>query len=92
MGKVAIYIDEAVWKSFKEEVLRKYGTTRGVSKEIESLIESYSVRDALIKSLNNLSETYGFRASGKVKEDRPESKISAAEVLREMRDERAGLS
>ena len=50
------------------------------------------MRDALIKCLNNLSETYGFRASGKVKEDRPESKISAAEVLREMRDERAGLS
>jgi tRNA nucleotidyltransferase/poly(A) polymerase len=92
MGKVAIYIDEAVWKSFKEEVLRKYGTIRGVSKEIESLVESYLVRDALIKCLNNLSETYGFIASGKVKEDRPESKISAGEVLREMRDERAGLS
>jgi hypothetical protein len=85
MGKVAIYIDEAVWKSLKEEVLRKYGT-------IESLIESYLVRDAVIKCLNNLSETYGFIASGKVKEDRPESKISAGEVLRGMRDERAGLS
>ena len=58
MGKVAIYIDEAVWKSFKEEVLRKYGTTRGVSKEVESLIGSYSVRDALIKCLNNLSGVY----------------------------------
>ncbi|MCW3134010.1 MAG: hypothetical protein N2V78_06770 [Methanophagales archaeon] len=46
----------------------------------------------MIKCLNNLSETYSFIASGKVKEDRPESKISAAEVLREMRDELAGLS
>ena len=92
MEKVAVYVDEAMWRSFKEEVLRKYGTTRRLNKEIEGLIESYSVRDAMIDCVNYLSGTYGFISSEDVKKDRPELKSSAGEVLREMRDERGGLS
>lgn len=92
MGKVAVDIDERIWRSFKEEILRKYGTIGRLNKEIEILIASYLARDAVIERLKYLSGTYGFISSEDVKKDRPELKISAGEVLRKMRDERADLS
>lgn len=92
MGKVSVDIDDRVFRSFEEEIVRKYGTTRKLNKEMEGLIVSYLARDAVIECLKYLSETYGYISSEDVQKDRPESKSSAGEVLREMRDERAGLS
>jgi len=88
--KVAIYVDDKIWKKFKEEVLRRHGTTRVLSKEVQNLIESYLTSDSMIKFLEKFGAT--FISSEDVKKDRPKLKISAGDVLREVRDKRAGLS
>ena len=92
MGEVAVNIDDGIWKSFEVEILKKYGTTRRLNKEIEVLIASYLAKDAVIECLEYLLETYGVISLEDVKKERPESKSSAGKVLREMRDNRVGLS
>jgi NADH:ubiquinone oxidoreductase subunit E len=91
MGEVAVEIDERLWKSFEGEILKKYGTTKRLNKEIEKLIASYLAKDAVIECLKYLSGTYGFIPLEDVKKERPELKSSAGRVLREMRDDRVGL-
>ena len=88
--KVAIYVDDETWRRFKEEVLRKHGTIRMLSKEVQSLVESYLADDVIMKSLKKFGT--GFISSEEVKKDRPRLKVSAGEVAREVRDRRAGLS
>ncbi len=85
--KVAVYVDDEAWSRFKEVVLRKYGTTRMLSKEVQRLIDSYLAND-IEKFLRKFSS--GFISSEDVKKNRPELRISAGKVIREMRDE-AGL-
>ena len=92
MGEVVVDIDERIWKSFEGEILKKYGTTKRLNKEIELLIASYLAKDAVIECLEYLLETYGVISLEDVKKERPESKSSAGKVLREMRDNRVGLS
>jgi len=92
MGEVAVEIDERIWKSFEGEILKKYGTTKRLNKEIEILIASYLANDAVMECLKYLSRTYGFIPLEDVKKERPELKSSAGKVLREMRDDRVGLS
>ena len=86
--KVAVYVDDEAWSRFKEVVLRKYGTTRMLSKEVQRLIDSYLANDTIEKFLRKFSS--GFISSEDVKKNRPELRISAGKVIREMRDE-AGL-
>jgi len=85
--KVAVYVDDEAWNRFKEVVLRKYGTTRMLSKEVQRLIDSYLAND-IEKFLRKFSS--GFISREEVKKNRPELRISAGKVIREMRDE-AGL-
>ena len=92
MGTIAVDIDEKIWRSFKMEVFRKYGTTTRINMEMQNVIGSYLARDAMMECLKNLSETYGFFSSEDVKKNRPGSKNSAGKVLRGMRDARASLS
>ena len=91
MGEVAVEIEERIWKSFEGEILKKYGTTKRLNKEIEKLIASYLAKDAVIDCLKYLSWTYGFIPLEDVKKERSELKSSAGRVLREMRDDRVGL-
>lgn len=90
--KVAIYVDENVWNRFKEEVLRKYGTTRMLSKEVQNLVESYLASYTVMDSLQKFG--FGtFISAEEVKKGRPKPRpqVSAGETLREMRDKRADL-
>ena len=54
MGEVVVDIDERIWKSFEGEILKKYGTTKRLNKEIELLIASYLDNDAVIECLEYL--------------------------------------
>ena len=68
----------------KMKVFRKYGTTTRINMEMQNVIGSYLARDAMMECLKkNLSETYGFFSSEKVKKNKPESKNSAGNVLTE---------
>ena len=40
LKKVSLYIDEKLWARFKEVVLRKHGTLRKLSSEVESLLKT----------------------------------------------------
>ena len=40
LKKVSLYIDEKLWTKFKEIVLRKHGTLRKLSSEVESLLRA----------------------------------------------------
>ena len=48
MGTITVDIDEddKIWRSFKMEVFRKYGTTTRINMEIQNVIGSYLARDA----------------------------------------------
>lgn len=87
--KVAIYVDEGTWNRFKEEVLRKYGTTRMLSKEVQNLVESYLAGYAVMDSLQKFGT---FISAEEVKKGRPKPEVSAGRTVRELRDKRADLS
>jgi len=90
LKKVSLYIDEEKWTKFKEEVFRKYGTLRKLSAEVEALLDSSLVEDALIKAFKNLGmDVRGTISSKEVEQYRPVSRgPSSGELIREMRRKR----
>lgn len=90
MGKVSLYIDEEVWAKFREEVFRKYGNLRKLSKEVEALLRSTLVEDTITSGFRKLgTEAKGVISSGEVKEKRPMLKGPPSEkIVKEMRQKR----
>ncbi len=90
LKKVSLYVDEERWAKFKEEVFRKYGTLRKLSDEVEALLDSSLVEDALVKAFKNLGvDVKGTISSKEVEQDRPISRgPSSGEFIREMRRKR----
>ena len=95
MKKVSVYLDEKLWVKFKEEVLRRHGTLRKLSSEIESLIrfslDYEDIRLAFEKVGINLRDV----SPESVKQNRPKLRGPPSEVLiRHMRGKRVveGLS
>jgi len=47
--KVSLYLDESLWLRFKEAVLKKHGTLRKLSSEVESLLQTSMVDDESVE-------------------------------------------
>lgn len=90
MGKISLYIDDALWKMIKEEVLEKYGTLRKLSSEVESLLRSSLVEEDVQLAFKKLGiEAGGTLASEELKRSRPKARGPLSEeLIREMRGRR----
>jgi len=81
--KVSLYLDESLWVRFKEAVLRKHGTLRKLSSEVESLLQTSMVDD---ESVEQAFKKIGInvktpRSPEEVKQDRPKLRGPPSEVL-----------
>ena len=82
--KISLYIDERLWLRFKEAVLRKHGTLRRLSNEIEEVIRSCLVEDYLesfFKEMVKASFSIEELKKNRLKPSGPSSEI----LIREMR-------
>ena len=90
MTKVSVYVDDSVWMNFKQQVLRKHGTLRKLSSEIEKLIQDAVVEGTVISEFGKI----GVKAKGTINSDEIKSTRPALrgpqteEILKEMRRKR----
>lgn len=90
MKKVSLYLDEELWVKFKEAVLRKHGTLRKLSSEIESLLRASLVGEDIEQALKKMGiDVKTFISPEEVKQGRPKLRGPPSQVLiREMRGRR----
>ncbi len=84
--KVSFYVDEKLWKAFKDRVFNKNGSLRGLSHELSNIL-----RDSLPESLSEelkrriIADPTAFDPQS-IRVGRPKVKISSTQLLREDRD------
>ena len=90
MTKVSVYINDKVWAEFKKEVFQKYGSLRKISSEVETLLRSLIVEDAVVSSFKRIGvEAKGTIASSDIKAKRPVlNGPPSEEIIRKMRRKR----
>ena len=90
MKKVSLYLDEELWVKFKEAVLRKHGTLRKLSSEVESLLRASLVDEDVERALKKMGiDVKAFISPEEVKKGRPKLRGPPSQVLiREMRGRR----
>ncbi|MDI6903894.1 MAG: hypothetical protein QMD13_00140 [Candidatus Bathyarchaeia archaeon] len=93
MTKVSIYINDKVWSEFKKEVFQKYGSLRKISSEVETLLRSLIVQEAVVSGFKRIGgigvEAKGTISSSDIKAKRPILKgPPSEEIIREMRQKR----
>lgn len=90
MTKVSIYVDDAVWESFKAQVFQKHGNRRNISCEIEKILRAEIVQnqvDAEFKKMGVMAK--GTASSQEIKALRPKLRGPASEeIVKEMRHRR----
>ncbi|RLF01397.1 MAG: hypothetical protein DRJ59_06130 [Thermoprotei archaeon] len=90
LKKVSLYIDEELWTKFKEVVLKKHGTLRKLSSEVESLLQESLIDERIGKVFEKIGLDLRIpRSPEEVKRDRPKLRGPPSETLiREMRGRR----
>lgn len=87
MTKVSVYIDDKVWANFKRKVFQKHGGLRKISSEVEMLLRSQIIEDAIVSGFKKVGiEVKGTISSSDVKARRPKLKgPPSEEIVKEMR-------
>jgi len=87
LTKVSIYVNDNVWSDFKKEVFQKYGSLRKISSEVEMLLRSLIVQDAVVLGFKRIGvKADGVISSSEIKAGRPILRgPSSEEIIREMR-------
>ena len=90
MTKVSVYINDKVWAEFKKEVFQKYGSLRKISNEVEMLLRSLIVEDAVASGFKRIGiEAKGTISSSDIKAKRPMLKgPPSEEIVKEIRRKR----
>jgi len=90
LTKVSIYINDKVWSDFKKEVFQKYGSLRKISNEVETLLRSLIVQEAVVSGFKRIGvKANGTISSSDIKAKRPTLKgPPSEEIIREMRRKR----
>ena len=85
--KVSLYVDEKLWIRFKEAVLRKHGTLRKLSSEVESLLRFSLVEQDIQSAFEKLGvKVESMISSDEVKRSRPKLRgPPSEELVRQMR-------
>lgn len=90
LKKVSLYVDEKLWVRFKEVVLKKHGTLRKLSSEVESLLRFSLVEEEVQSAFEKLGiRLESVISSDKIKRSRPKLRgPPSEELIREMRGRR----
>ncbi|MHA1971848.1 MAG: hypothetical protein ACTSW1_02575 [Candidatus Hodarchaeales archaeon] len=91
--KASFYPNKKSWEKFKSIVYRKQGSLRTLSKELNNIIEDYSLF-YLEENLKNLigNDIKSF-STEEIKRNRPKVVgIKSEDLIREMRDSNVDLS
>lgn len=85
--KVSLYVDEKLWVRFKEAVLRRHGTLRKLSSEVESLLRFSLVEQNIQSAFEKMGvEVESMISSDEVKQNRPKLRgPPSEELIRQMR-------
>ena len=92
LTKVSLYIDDAAWRRFREQVFAKHGTLRKLSYEVESLMCSEDIEERVAVGAKQLGISMErVLTPADIKRLRPKLRGAIAErLVREMRDQRLG--
>lgn len=90
MKKVSLYLDEELWVKFKEAVLKKHGTLRKLSDEVENLLRVSMINEDIEKAFKEMGlKVKAVSSPEEIKRDRPRLRGPPSEVLvRKMRSRR----
>jgi hypothetical protein len=90
LTKVSVYVDDAVWANFRQQVFEKHGNLRKLSNEVEKLMRESVVENAAISGFEKLGvKAKGTMSSQEIKATRPALRGSPSEiVLKQMRQKR----
>ena len=90
MKKVSLYIDEKLWTKFKEAVLRKHGTLRKLSSEVENLLRAFFIDEEIRRAFEKMGVDMRVSVfSEEIKRSRPKLRgPPSEELIREMRGKR----
>ncbi len=90
MTKASVYIDDAVWARFKQQVFQKHGNLRKLSSEVEQQLRESVIDDSLISGFAKLGvKAKGIISSQEIKASRPTLRgLPSGELLKQMRQKR----
>lgn len=90
MKKVSLYLSEEFWSRFKEAVLRKHGTLRKLSSEVENILQASLVDEDVERMFKRIGiDVKVFISPEEVKQGRPKLRGPPSQTLiREMRGRR----
>ena len=90
LKKVSLYLNEDLWIKFKEAVLRRYGTLRRLSSEVENLLRTSLVDEDVEQAFERMNvDIKTIFSLEKVKRGRPKLQGPPSEILiKEMRGRR----
>ncbi len=90
MTKVSLYLDQQVWRRFREKVFRKHGGLRMLSAEVESLLRSQLIDEEVSTAFQKLGITVkGSISSGDIIRNRPKLRgLPSEKILRKMQRKR----
>jgi hypothetical protein len=90
LKKISLYLDEKLWIKFKESILRKYGTLRKLSNEVENILRASIIDEEIEKAfkISGLNVKPIFSPE-EIKHNRPQLRGPSSEALiRKMRGRR----
>ncbi len=88
--KVSLYIDDELWKRFREVVLRTRGTSRALSDQVAELIEDALTQEVVARGLIMIDKSPSkILSAAEIKPISPKVKTSSEKIIRKMRDARA---
>jgi len=88
--KVSIYIEDELWRRFREAVLRARGTSRALSDHVSELIEDALTQEAVVRGFSMIDKSPSkIISAAEIKPISPKAKTSSEKIVREMRDGRA---
>jgi hypothetical protein len=90
LTKVSIYIDNAVWESFKAQVFQKHGNMRKISSEVEDILRAEIVQTLVVSEFKKMGiKAKGTASSQEIKALRPKLRgLPSEEIVKEMRHKR----
>lgn len=90
MTKVSIYVDDAVWESFKAQVFQKHGNMRKISSEVEGILKAEIVQNQIVSEFKKMGvKAQGTASSQEIKARRTKLRGPASEeIVKEMRHRR----
>lgn len=82
LKKVSLYLNEELWIRFKETVLKKHGTLRKLSDEVENLLRASMIDEEIEKAFKNIGiNVKTVFSPEEVKRNRPQLRGPPSEVL-----------